>query len=364
MGNTKPYIDMRKLKVLGIAAGVGSCLFTFHKRRNFEVIGNVEPRAVFHTKKEEQWKLNFGDIPFERSIEPYMRKMKPDIIIGHPDCGDSSILRMSRAKKKGNVKENASLNLFINSITNYQPKVFLLENLPGMLDSLSLDVLENIWSKQYDLFAIQGSVALWGNSQVSRNRLVLVGVLKNGKSNHLRVNKLIELLCHHQTRSQNLKPSDLKWLPAQTFELGEAEDVSLGHYRELPSTFVSMYHPTDGRRKLPFHEVRSIWAEQLPKSSKRWPVGGKMKNQPGVSRHVVGKPPLTVRKQNRQFGTSNLVLSPREMANIQGFPISFRLFVDLNQRVYWLNKNRVAVTKCPPYEISKWFKKVIKKSIR
>lgn len=355
---------MRKLKVLGIAAGVGSCLFTFHKRRNFEVIGNVEPRAVFHTKKEEQWKLNFGDIPFERSIEPYMRKMKPDIIIGHPDCGDSSILRMSRAKKKGNVKENASLNLFINSITNYQPKVFLLENLPGMLDSLSLDDLENMWSKQYDLFAIRGSVALWGNSQVSRNRLVLVGVEKEDKSSYLRNHKLIQQLHQFQARSQNLNSKNLNWQPAQSFELGETENVSLGHYRELPTTFVSMYHPTDGRRKLPFHEVRSIWDKQLPKASQRWPVGGKMKNQPGVSRHVPGKPPLTVRKQNRQFGTSNLVLSPREMANIQGFPISFRLFVDLNQRVYWLNKNRVAVTKCPPYEITKWFKKVIKNSIR
>lgn len=360
MGNTKPYIDMRKLKVLGIAAGVGSCLFTFHKRRNFEVIGNVEPRAVFHTKKEEQWKLNFGNIPFERSIEPYLKKMKPDIIIGHPDCGDSSILRMSRAKKKGDVKANPSVNLFLNSINHYQPSVFLLENLSPFLESHPLESLNDMFFERYSLIAIQGSVSLWGNSQVSRKRLVVIGVLKSNKVAHLDGSKLVWLCNQFQSLGQH-RYSSLKM--AETFELGREELPEIAHYRELPSTFVSMYHPPTQRRKITFENAEQIW-KQLGTNVQRWPVGGKMKSQPGVSKHVSGKPPLTVRKQNRQFGTLGLVLSPREMANIQGFPISFRLFVDLNQRVYWLNKNRVAVTKCPPYEISKWFKKVIKKSIR
>ena len=56
---------MKQLKVLGICGAQGALLYPLKKY----LIGNVEPRAVFHTKKEEQWKLNFGEIPFVRSLE-------------------------------------------------------------------------------------------------------------------------------------------------------------------------------------------------------------------------------------------------------------------------------------------------------
>src|SRR5690606_654177 len=144
-------VYMRKLKVLGICAGNGGCLFTFHKRKQFEVIGNIEPRAVFHDKGNKQWQLNFGNIPLARSLDDRMVNKKPDIIIGHPDCGDSSILRMSRAKKKGNVKTNPSVNLFLNSINHYQPSIFLLENLPPFLESHTLESLNDIFFERYSL---------------------------------------------------------------------------------------------------------------------------------------------------------------------------------------------------------------------
>ena len=49
---------MGKLRVLGVCGAQGALLFPFKKY----LIGNIEPRAVFHTKNEEQWKLNFGEI--------------------------------------------------------------------------------------------------------------------------------------------------------------------------------------------------------------------------------------------------------------------------------------------------------------
>lgn len=375
MGNTKPYINMKKLKVLGVCSGVGASIFTFHKRKNFEVIGSVEPRTVFHTKKEEQWKLNFDHLPFERSITPKIRKLKPDIIIGHPDCGDSSVLRMSRAKKKGNVGENSSVLLFFESINHYRPSMFLLENLPGFLKTYTENRMNDILDERYELCILQGSVAMFGNSQVSRNRLVVIGIQKWDIHHSKCYRKLFEILCLAQTQSQsqnlNMEFRSLNAygllvpfhpLPAKSFEIDHSENLEIGHYREPLEKMTNLYHTPTNRRQITYSEASLIW-QQLPESCQRWPVGGKMKNQPGVSRHSASKPPLTVRKQNRQFGTHNLVLSPREMANIQGFPISFRLFVDLDQRVYWLNKNRVAVTKTCPYEIPLWFKRVIKQSI-
>lgn len=51
---------MKNVRVLGISAGQGALLFPFKEN----LIANIEPRSVFHTKGEEQWKLNFGNIPF------------------------------------------------------------------------------------------------------------------------------------------------------------------------------------------------------------------------------------------------------------------------------------------------------------
>ena len=48
------------MNVLGVCAGQGALLFPFRKH----LIGNIEVRGVFHTPGEEQWKANFGDIPF------------------------------------------------------------------------------------------------------------------------------------------------------------------------------------------------------------------------------------------------------------------------------------------------------------
>lgn len=340
----------KKIKVLGICAGNGVCLFPFHSRKKFKVIGNVEPRQVFHTKNEEQWNLNFENVPFEKEIKPYFRKFKPDVIIGHPDCGDSSALRLSRAKKRGNVKDNSSVNLFIQSINLYQPATFLLENLPLFLKTYTLEYLNDIFEEQYDLWTIEGSVALFGNSQVSRKRLVLIGLKKGQK------------LLSKKALTECLKVYEHTPKAAEYFELPLTQMVEVGHYRELPNTYLSLYHPPTNRRTLTVEEAQKLWAE-LPPSVSRWPVGGKMKNQPGVSRHSPGKPPLTVRKQNRQFSTLGLPLSPREMANIQGVSSLFKIYVDLRQRVYWLNKNRVTVTKCMPYEIAQWYKKAILRAL-
>ena len=58
---------MGKLRVLGVCGAQGALLFPFKKY----LISNIEPRAVFHTKNEEQWKLNFGEIHFKRELESF-----------------------------------------------------------------------------------------------------------------------------------------------------------------------------------------------------------------------------------------------------------------------------------------------------
>lgn len=83
---------MKKLKVLGVSAGAGILLFPFRKN----LIANIETRGVFYTKGLEQWKLNFGGIPYYK--DETFPDCKPDIILSSPDCGASSIMRLSKVK--------------------------------------------------------------------------------------------------------------------------------------------------------------------------------------------------------------------------------------------------------------------------
>lgn len=79
------------MNVLGVCGAQGALLFEFKKY----LVANVEPRAVFHSKKEEQWKLNFGNIPLIRSLEE-VKASKIDLILGSPSCGHSSVFSYSR----------------------------------------------------------------------------------------------------------------------------------------------------------------------------------------------------------------------------------------------------------------------------
>ena len=73
---------MKKTRVLGIAGGGGALLHPFMNDKNYQILGNVEPRPVFYTKDLENWRLNFGDIPFQREL--ILGIKHPNIIVGSP----------------------------------------------------------------------------------------------------------------------------------------------------------------------------------------------------------------------------------------------------------------------------------------
>lgn len=171
---------MKKLRVLGVCAGQGALLFPFREN----LLGNIEIRGVFHTNCESQWKLNFGDIPFYKGFCLQEFDEKVDIIISSPDCGSSSVMRLSKVKELGNPKDNRSLNLVISSILKYKPKIFLIENLPRLLSLLPKNFFEETF-KDYKLIFHERSVFDYGNSQISRKRLVIIGVHKKTGKKYL-----------------------------------------------------------------------------------------------------------------------------------------------------------------------------------
>lgn len=165
------------MNVLGICGAQGALLFEFKEH----LIANVEPRAVFHSKKEEQWKLNFEDIPFVRSLEE-VKTSKIDLILGSPSCGHSSVFSYSRKKSLGKPREDVTLNLYLSSVKKFKPAIFMLENLPKLLDFIPIGEWEHNLP-DYKLIVHCHPVTVFGNSQQSRKRLVLIGVRKDSKIN-------------------------------------------------------------------------------------------------------------------------------------------------------------------------------------
>lgn len=329
---------MKHLRVLGVSAGQGALLFPFKEN----LVANIEPRAVFHTKNEEQWKLNFGDIPFLRNELP---DIKADVIISSPDCGASSIMRLSKVKQLGKPEENKSLNLVIQAINKYQPKVFLLENLPRLVTLLPKEFFE-IQVPGYKLIYHQRSVVDFGNSQVSRKRLIIVGIKIKSKSylnkfdNIFRVDtpvssrKLLE--CHY------FKENNDNYMPPLN------KVLAMYDYRALPE-----------KKNLTVKQIKKLWRTDF-KDEKKWPIKtAKMSTLPGVYRLEYDKPPLTLRPADRQFRPDGYPLGIKDFKNIMGFPDEYKIYMDKDNYLYWLNKARYTIAKGSVYQVGKWFKKCI-----
>lgn len=330
-----------RTNILGICAGNGVSLFPFKDR----LLGNIEPRPNFKTKDNKQWNLNFPKIPLDSDTNVRYPKGKVDIIIGHPDCGHSSVLAYSRAKKLSDPQSNESFNFFTESINYYEPKVFLFENLPNLLkNGFSLEDL----FPNYHLKSFVESVSIWGNSQISRIRLITIGIHKDYPSYLL-----------HKFRVPNnshLLKTTNELIGGLTFP-----DYDLCHVRESNDTMISLY--IGDIRKITVLEASKLWTNEY-KGLKKWPVNrGNLKNQPGIYRNLGNLPPLSVTKSNRQFSPDGFPLTPRELARIQGIPDNFKLWFDKNIEApyYCINKARTTVAKNPPYEIITWFHDVLNK---
>lgn len=329
------------MNVLGISAGQGGLLFPFRKR----LLGNIEPRGVFHTPGEEQWKANFKDVPFYKGYCLQEFDEKVDIIISSPDCGASSIMRLSKVKELGKPKDNRSLNLVIEGINYYKPKIFLIENLPRLLSLLPNKYLQEAF-KDYKLIFHERSVSDYGNSQVSRKRLIIIGVHKKTGKKYLNAfNEVFQVKTPKLTR-------DLLFVSpyGSNYNIPIEKTLAMYDYRKLPE-----------KKNLTVEKIQVLWNSDF-KNEKKWPIKtAKMSTLPGVYRLELDKAPLTLRPADRQFRPDGYPLGILDFKAIMGFPKAYKIFMDEGNYLYWLNKARYTIAKGSVYEISIWFKRCIKK---
>lgn len=333
---------MKKLKVLGVSAGQGALLFPFKD----QLIANVELRGVFHTKNEEQWHLNFGNVPFLKSLEPVLEE-KVDVIVGSPDCGASSIMRLSKVKELGNPKDNKSLNLILQAIKHFKPKVFLIENLPRLVALLPQSYFEEALP-EYKMVYHHCSVADYGNSQVSRKRLVIIGIRKSAK-NYLKCFDKVFQVDELKNASSLLEAAYYDSLNSNYMPPLE-KTLAMYDYRKLPE-----------KKNLTVKRIHKLWQKDF-KAEKKWPIKtAKMSTLPGVYRLEADKPPLTLRPADRQFRPDGWPLGIQDFKNIMGFPEEYQIFMSHGDYLYWLNKARYTLAKGSVYQVGIWFNRCLRK---
>ena len=236
---------MEKFNLLGICAGQGALLFPFLRSKKFNLLGNIEPRSVFHTKSESQWKANFKGIPFLKGYE-LPEDWHPDIILSSPDCGSCSVMRLSKSKALGDPKSNKSIQLVFQAIQYYEPALFLIENLPRLLSLISKEMLTDFF-KNYKLIFHERSVSDFGNSQVSRKRLVIIGVhLDKGKEYLDSFNEVFQVNTPKLTRDL------LVQVPQEALIPFSDKVLAMYDYRKLPE-----------KKNLTVRQVRQLWTHDF-----------------------------------------------------------------------------------------------------
>ena len=323
------------MKILGVCAGGGALLLPF---RDQVIIANVEPRVVFHYPGNPTWKFNFGDVPFLRDgLDP---SWEPDVIVGSPDCGASSIMRLSKTKELGNPKDNKSINLVLSSINLYKPKVFLIENLPRLVSILNKD----FWDKNFPDYVLTihtVSVMDFGNSQKSRCRSIIVGVRKDQSEGLRRAFRRVFKVAQVKKVYELLHPYN----EAENYNIPKKKKVAMYDYRELPK-----------KDNLTIRQICKLWRGDFQNEYK-WPIKtAKMKSLPGVYRLKGDQYPLTVRPADRQFRPDGWPLGIEDIKAIMGFPADFKLFIDHNNYLATLNKARYTLAKGSVCEVGLWFK--------
>lgn len=335
--------SVKKLKVLGVSAGQGILLYPFRH----QLIANVEPRGVFHTKNEEQWRSNFGKIPFIKDgLNP---NWAPDVILSSPDCGASSIMRLSKVKQLGNPSSNKSLNLVIEAILMYKPKIFLIENLPRLLTLMPINFFQDTFS-DYKIIIHQSSVSEFGNSQTSRKRLMIIGVNKITAKSY--INSFDNKIQVHKIKITR------RLLFNTPYELNDAnidnlippldKKLAMYDYRKLPK-----------KDNITVKEIQYLWTHDF-KYEKKWPIKtAKMSTLPGVYRLLPDRYPLTLRPADRQFRPDGYPLGLMDFKSIMGFPKRFQIYIDNRNQQYWLNKARYTIAKGAVGEIGRWFRRCL-----
>ena len=161
---------------LGYLCGIGSMMIGA-RAAGFTPIGNYEDRKFM---LPESFTTNFPGAFFEHTNFLDLG-LKPDLLIGHPPCGNFSHLLHSAKKCKdiaGKRKNPGRIPDFIQAVRYFRPKFFVMENLPKSLNAFTEEVYQEAIGDLYRFSLEHVENYHYGNPQKHRKRLFVIGWLK------------------------------------------------------------------------------------------------------------------------------------------------------------------------------------------
>lgn len=162
-----------ELKVIGITSGVGSLQYGFRKE-GFKVLHSHEWRKYYDLSGT--YSRNYGCENLS-NYDPVERFKGVDCIVSHPECGNFSNLYTGKNRDARNI-DPGDIYKFIDLCQKYEPKTFLVDNLPKSLMAVTRDDWEKSFP-DYKLYFEMISNWGYGNIQKNRNRLFIIGVHKD-----------------------------------------------------------------------------------------------------------------------------------------------------------------------------------------
>ena len=314
----------KKLRVLGITCGIGSML-QGAKMAGYKVVGNIEWRKYYHKKDEEGRNTFMANYPrafFVEKMDDLTPEQREDIkgvdlVMGHPECGNFSVLSKGSNAYRGIDKtgDAADIPLFIDMIAEVQPRFFVMDDLPGCLGPFPMEEYQRRLP-EYDLFPEWISNYHYGNVQKHRKRFFMIGALKSEKwafqsgedpEYFGRVKDVIGDLCN-----RNGIPK--KGIPNNDMNvLDDRKSPAIGLLGPgLPATWKDVQEYFKGKEEgkvLEYHHRHD----------------GSMRRKYGFSKSYWDKHGfvLTGGSSSPVHPLRNLPLNIRERARIQGFPDDF-----------------------------------------
>lgn len=177
---------MKKFNVVDLFAGAGGMSVGFQEA-GFNILGAVEQDLW----ASETLKYNFPNCKVincdiqtltDTDINNYFSQKKVDVVIGGPPCQGFSIANRNAGDPKD--PRNSLFRYFINAIKVLKPKVFVMENVPNLLNAkteegfLVIDIIKNEIDKLgYSAYIKLLNAQDYGVPQ-NRKRLIIIGSKK------------------------------------------------------------------------------------------------------------------------------------------------------------------------------------------
>jgi len=182
------------MRAIGATCGVGSMLIGA-RRAGFDIEGMIEWRPYYHHKDERDrntFTENFPGAFMVKSITSNLdfqfknwkwqnESRDPiDLVMGHPDCGNYSVLSNSLGNTDESQKEPGDIPIFVDIVRRLKPRFFVQDNLPRSLIGYPIQK----WAaelSEYDLYPEWVSNWGYGNIQKCRKRFFMIGARKDEK---------------------------------------------------------------------------------------------------------------------------------------------------------------------------------------